>query len=335
MHQNAACEGPRDSGYARLLASQGRHGDTLVAHISPLEAAILRLLGGAGTINPMTGIREFYMSGTVGAADRGAANAGSALGGGTMGRGGKTAGGTNDGSGGSGTSSQGRTNSGGVHGSTSANGLGGANDGTGVKGGITGGIDTSRNQNDKIGADANAGTNKTTNTAAAASQARYDKSHPYGGPWGQAAHVLKEAGLGALKSILGGDPSPVGLGVGVASGLVSGLDDIGTFTHDPNEKGSKRQGGSIGGMGGGRGDSGSLPGNHATIAQNAQQANAGGGLLAMLNPAPPMPAPTSPALPAGLLQYLAQNPGLLQGLVTQSRFGTGSIAPISYMRPYP
>jgi hypothetical protein len=38
-------------------------------------------------------------------------------------------------------------------------------------------------------------------------------------------------------------------------------------------------------------------------------------------------------LPAGLLQYLAQNPGLLQGLVANTRFCTGTVAPISYGQP--
>jgi hypothetical protein len=72
---------------ARSLEAKGRNGDTLVAHISPREAMILRLLGGAGTRNPATGLPEFYMSsagpsgGGTGKADRDAANAGTALGG--------------------------------------------------------------------------------------------------------------------------------------------------------------------------------------------------------------------------------------------------------------
>lgn len=41
------------------LASYGRNGDTMLAHISPYEANILRSYGGSGTINPRTGLREY------------------------------------------------------------------------------------------------------------------------------------------------------------------------------------------------------------------------------------------------------------------------------------
>lgn len=41
------------------LASQGRGGDTMLAHINPQEAEVLRRMGGAGTVNPNTGLREF------------------------------------------------------------------------------------------------------------------------------------------------------------------------------------------------------------------------------------------------------------------------------------
>jgi hypothetical protein len=44
----------------RNLASLGRYGDTMLAHINPQEAALLKSMGGAGTINPRTGLREFY-----------------------------------------------------------------------------------------------------------------------------------------------------------------------------------------------------------------------------------------------------------------------------------
>ena len=44
----------------RNLASLGRYGDTMLAHINPQEAALLKSMGGAGTINPQTGLREFY-----------------------------------------------------------------------------------------------------------------------------------------------------------------------------------------------------------------------------------------------------------------------------------
>lgn len=41
------------------LSSMGRGGDTMVAHINPTEAMILKMLGGRGSINPRTGLREF------------------------------------------------------------------------------------------------------------------------------------------------------------------------------------------------------------------------------------------------------------------------------------
>jgi hypothetical protein len=45
---------------ARLLQDKGRNGDTILAHINPREAALLREQGGAGTMNPETGLPEFY-----------------------------------------------------------------------------------------------------------------------------------------------------------------------------------------------------------------------------------------------------------------------------------
>ena len=44
----------------RNLARQGRHGDTMLAHISPEEAEMLREAGGVGSINPETGLPEFF-----------------------------------------------------------------------------------------------------------------------------------------------------------------------------------------------------------------------------------------------------------------------------------
>ena len=43
------------------LARMGRNGDTMLAHITPREAEILRMRGGAGTINPITGMPEFFL----------------------------------------------------------------------------------------------------------------------------------------------------------------------------------------------------------------------------------------------------------------------------------
>jgi hypothetical protein len=44
---------------ARLLQDKGRNGDTILAHINPREAALLREHGGSGDINPETGLMEF------------------------------------------------------------------------------------------------------------------------------------------------------------------------------------------------------------------------------------------------------------------------------------
>lgn len=48
-------------GFARGgLASLGRHGDTMMAHINPREAEMLKRMGGGGTINPNTGYPEYF-----------------------------------------------------------------------------------------------------------------------------------------------------------------------------------------------------------------------------------------------------------------------------------
>jgi hypothetical protein len=44
---------------AQKVRDQGRRGDTMLAHINPLEAAMLKRMGGSGTINPKTGLPEF------------------------------------------------------------------------------------------------------------------------------------------------------------------------------------------------------------------------------------------------------------------------------------
>jgi hypothetical protein len=46
---------------ASYLASQGRNGDSMLAHITPEEAELLRSRGGSGTINPVTGLPEFFL----------------------------------------------------------------------------------------------------------------------------------------------------------------------------------------------------------------------------------------------------------------------------------
>lgn len=44
---------------AAVLRAQGRGRDTVLAHITPQEAALLKARGGAGTANPVTGLPEF------------------------------------------------------------------------------------------------------------------------------------------------------------------------------------------------------------------------------------------------------------------------------------
>jgi hypothetical protein len=43
------------------MARMGRNGDRMLAHITPAEARMLRRRGGSGTINPITGQREFFL----------------------------------------------------------------------------------------------------------------------------------------------------------------------------------------------------------------------------------------------------------------------------------
>jgi len=44
---------------AKKVAAAGRGGDTILAHINPMEADMLKRMGGRGTINPKTGLPEF------------------------------------------------------------------------------------------------------------------------------------------------------------------------------------------------------------------------------------------------------------------------------------
>ena len=48
-------------GLADALREQGRHGDTILAHISPEEAKMLEEMGGSGSINPETGLPEYFL----------------------------------------------------------------------------------------------------------------------------------------------------------------------------------------------------------------------------------------------------------------------------------
>ncbi len=47
------------------LRDKGRMGDTILAHINPDEARMLKMMGGSGTINPETGLPEYFSIGKV------------------------------------------------------------------------------------------------------------------------------------------------------------------------------------------------------------------------------------------------------------------------------
>lgn len=71
---------------AQRVAGAGRNGDKILAHITPEEAEILKARGGSGTVNPKTGILEFWEGdpdgGNGGASGGGTADAGNGGGGG-------------------------------------------------------------------------------------------------------------------------------------------------------------------------------------------------------------------------------------------------------------
>ena len=57
-------ERAKQKGFARgglaSIAAKGRYGDTMLAHVNPREAEILKRMGGSGTTNPRTGLPEFF-----------------------------------------------------------------------------------------------------------------------------------------------------------------------------------------------------------------------------------------------------------------------------------
>ena len=99
---------------AQKLQSMGRNGDTILAHINPEEAALLKRMGGSGKINPNTGLMSFGDYGSLGAeGNYGSSNYGGLYGGGN-GSPSSNSGGSNTGSpGASGGDKGGGSNSGG------------------------------------------------------------------------------------------------------------------------------------------------------------------------------------------------------------------------------
>ena len=79
-------QGFADGGLASLrpiaqeLQSFGRNGDTMLAHITPQEARMLQRMGGSGTINPVTGLREYFLGGVAKAVGNAFKSAGKAVG---------------------------------------------------------------------------------------------------------------------------------------------------------------------------------------------------------------------------------------------------------------
>jgi hypothetical protein len=63
--QNRMKTSPIDAAM-EMLRSKGRNGDTELAHVNPREKAILKALGGAGSKNPRTGLREYFDAGVEG-----------------------------------------------------------------------------------------------------------------------------------------------------------------------------------------------------------------------------------------------------------------------------
>ena len=48
------------SGPMRKIANMGRMGDTQLAHVTPEEKRLLKAMGGSGTMNPRTGMPEYF-----------------------------------------------------------------------------------------------------------------------------------------------------------------------------------------------------------------------------------------------------------------------------------
>ena len=70
---------------ARALAKHGRNGDTVLAHITPKEAALLDRVTDGGSINPITGLPEFFDGDVGDPGDPGEGNADSGNSGGGTG----------------------------------------------------------------------------------------------------------------------------------------------------------------------------------------------------------------------------------------------------------
>jgi hypothetical protein len=329
---------------ARKLGRKGRGGDTIVAHINPQEASLLRMLGGAGTRNPKTGLLEFK----YGADTKEGGAKGTGGGAGTAGNGSSKGGSENAAAGSRAASERDATYGGGY-------GLGGGSPGLGGKFGNENaaiGVMTAKVQDPAVTAirDIMSGYNsldglsstvsnigKWTGRVASLLGAPMGLGLVVGAP--QLGAIMEQNNLEKMAAILGGaepgsvvntNAGPVAVqGGDLYGGLNSGTTNLSKLTHDIAS--GSFTGGDLGGYArdGAGGPGGNRPTDHTVAAQGAQQSNAGGGLVAALNP---VPATVDPNLPPGLLPYLAQNLGPVPGYRMTSRFGTGAVAPLDYMR---
>jgi hypothetical protein len=344
----------------------------MVAHINPQEAMILKLLGGSGTRNPKTGLLEFkYGADTK---EGGAKGTGSGAGTGASGRGGNEnaaagrlgASERDSAYGGGYGLSGGTVNTGGA--TQNENALYGELTRRKVAGPTTTAIRDILNGYTKVNTESDLsgviedikgflglggyGNEDDDSTASVVDKIAQYAEHLAtlsGAPTGlgTVASLVQAGGYARLKDLqkmasiaVGAEPGSITNTSdgpiaeqhgGLWGGVNSGTTNVSKLAHDIAS--GSFTGGDLGGY---RRDGAGGPGNgrpldHAATARAAQQANAGGGLVAALNPTPMV---ANPDLPPGLLPYLAQSLGLIPGYSMPSRFGTGTVAPITYGQPY-
>lgn len=343
---------------ARRLGLNGRYGDTMVAHISPAEATILKLLGGSGTRNPRTGLLEFWNN-AGGPGGAGFGGGGPSAGGGGIaggGHGGDIGGGSNAGKG------KGHVGPHGPMGGGTGAFTGGASPGLGV--GSTGAPVSERqaviragyqNALDDYGDDDNSFGEDVANAIgsllgiseidpATLGMGAYDAQDPAndirtdggvaeGADWGFDYGSALAGVLGRVAGVpfasQAYDLARYGLQQAGLLGPNFGIADFGPDPFGGSQTSTQNAGGGMVADGPGAGNT--RIGN-ASGGQGASS-NAGGGLVAISDPSNAGSAAPPPPVPAGLLQYLAQNPPYLPGHTGMTRFGTGAVPPFDYYRP--
>jgi len=324
-----------DHHLARYLGSKGRGGDTMVAHINPQESSLLKMLGGSGTRNPKTGLLEFkYGADTkeggahgtgsgAGTGGGGAGNSGQARSGGPMGGTGAAFGGMDS----HGHISQAGADRAGAEVAKIAGALNIAQQGYGQTlldrffGSLFGSPDLTTQAgvvNTLASGMPAPGFGSLVNLGTAAGQTNQDLATAIG--MGLVSGQNLSTSQGTLSKY----------GNDLYGGINSGQASTARLAHDINN--GSFSGGDLSGY---ARDGAGGPGNRLDAARHAnaaraQQANTGGGLVAVLNPV--TATTVNPNFPAGLLLYLAQSMGMIPGYSASTRFGAGSVAPISYMR---